>query len=258
MGLEELLQATPIKPPAVIVAAHPDDETLAMGGTLARFTDLTILQLTDGAPLREGNQTGTRAAYANTRESEAERALAALGVNCRRICLEAPDQESVCRISSLMPRVRQELGRATLVFTHPYEGGHPDHDTAALLVQYACAATRTPASIPLRIEFTSYHHHAGRMMTGRFWPEPACPETTVALDPRARSSKRRALAEYRTQTSVIQQFEIDTERYRLAPQYDFARPPPPGIVQYDLFGWPITGARWRDIVASSQHELEEL
>src|SRR4051794_3305478 len=252
--LTNLMLSRRIDEPAVVITAHPDDETLAMGGRLKTFKSLTLIQLTDGAPTCDADARRAgfvrRIAYAEERESEAQRALAALDLNCRRILAGVPDQQSVFFVPSLLHILEDELRNAALVFTHPYEGGHPDHDTAAFVSQLACdlirAKGRTP---PARLEFASYHHSSGALVTGRFWPDPICPEIAVSLESEAEKTKRRALAEYRTQAPVIAWFQHVQERYRIAPRYDFAQPPPPGIAQYDLFGWSMTAARWRDVAA---------
>jgi LmbE family N-acetylglucosaminyl deacetylase len=254
--LHDLAIGTAIDLPTVIVVAHPDDETLGMGGRLPLLQRLTIVQLTDGAPRESGEAYRSGCSnwhtYSMEREREASRALTVLGLNCRRICYNAPDQESVLRLGELARSVQRDLHGARLVFTHPYEGGHPDHDTAALIVQMACARISADGEDPpVRFEFASYHHRNGRMVTGQFWPDQNCPEISIELDQRAHALKRGALAEYQTQSGVIQWFSPGIERYRAAPQYDFSRPAPPGLAQYDFFGWPMTAARWRESCASA-------
>jgi LmbE family N-acetylglucosaminyl deacetylase len=253
-ALTNLMSARPIEDAAVVVAAHPDDEMLAMAGRLATLKNLTVVQLTDGAP--RSNVDARRAGfcrrehYAAERENETLNALAVLGLDCRRIRAGVPDQESLFFIPRLLRMLECELQDTALVFTHPYEGGHPDHDTAALVVQLTCDLIRSKGGTPpARLEFASYHHRSGELVTGRFWPDHTCLEIAVALEEQAAKTKCRALAEYRTQETVIQWFQPRQERYRAAPRYDFAQPPPPGLAQYDLFGWSMTAARWRDIAA---------
>jgi N-acetylglucosamine malate deacetylase 2 len=254
-ALNDLMAARRIETPVLVVTAHPDDETLAMGGRLRHIEQLRLIQLTDGAPLCEADAKragfGNRASYAAEREREAERALAVLGLDCARVQVGAPDRASVFLLSELLPQIERELRHASIVFTHAYEGGHPDHDTAALLVQLGCDRIRSAGSTPpLRLEFSSYHHRAGKLVTGQFWSDPTCPETVVCLDEESANLKRRALAEYRTQAAVVDWFYPGEECYRGAPRYDFAKPPPPGIAQYDLFGWSMTSACWRQTARS--------
>jgi LmbE family N-acetylglucosaminyl deacetylase len=258
-ALTNLLLARPIEDAAVVITAHPDDETLAMGGRLTGLKRLTLVQLTDGAP--KSNVDARRAGftqredYAAEREKETRNALAALGLNCRRIRAGVPDQESVLFIPHLSRLLECTLQDAAFVFTHPYEGGHPDHDTAALVVQLTCDLIRKKGGTPpARLEFASYHHRSGELVTGRFWPDQTCLEIAVPLGEQAAKTKCRALAEYRTQEPIIQWFQPRQEHYRAAPRYDFARPPPPGLAQYDLFNWPMTASRWRDIAAQFSAE----
>ena len=76
------LRATPA-PPTLIVAAHPDDETLGAGAQLGRCDRLTLVHLTDGAPrdpwFHRQAGVATRADYARLRAAELETALEAAG-----------------------------------------------------------------------------------------------------------------------------------------------------------------------------------
>jgi hypothetical protein len=54
-----------------------------------------------------------------------------------------------------------------VILTHPYEGGHPDHDSASFAAQ--SAVVFLPLEIrPRRAEFTTYHRCPAEMVTGRF------------------------------------------------------------------------------------------
>jgi LmbE family N-acetylglucosaminyl deacetylase len=241
----------PVTVPTVVVVAHPDDETVGIGGQLTLFQSLTLVQLTDGAPRdgRDAKRAGytTRRAYAAEREREARNALSRLKVgSCRRVRYRIPDQEVVLRLDEVVRALERDLGGAGLVFTHPYEGGHPDHDAAALAVGIACAALRrATGTSPQRLEFACYHYGAGQMVTGRFWPDATCTETSVRLAADARARKREALACYVTQSPVIAHFDPDMERFRRTPRYDFRRAPPPGTALYDLFGWRMNSRDWQ-------------
>jgi hypothetical protein len=61
--------------------------------------------------------------------------------------------------------------------------------------------------------------------------------------------KRAALAAYQSQRETLHQFPLSPERFRAAPEYDFARPAPPGRALYDLYGWEVTAQSWRHAVA---------
>jgi LmbE family N-acetylglucosaminyl deacetylase len=242
----------PIDLPTVIVVAHPDDDVLSMGGRLLAFRHLTVIQLTNGAPASgdDARRLGfaSNAAYAAAREQEAREAYARLGLSCRRIRLDAPDQDCISFVTCLADVIAEAMRGAELVFTHPYEGGHPDHDAAALTVQRACAALKARADVaPARLEFASYHLGGNGMITGAFFPSPQSSETCITLTPDQRNLKRHALAAYKSQAAVLRWFDPGVERYRTAPDYDFSQAAPPGRALYDGFGWAMTAATWRRI-----------
>ena len=226
---------------------------LGLGGQLAEIPDLSLIHVTDGAPrdLSDAHRAGfvSREAYARARAAELDRALrAAQIIQARRRAFGIADQEAIEHLAELLPRLEAELAAAAAVITHPYEGGHPDHDSCALLVQCACERLhRAGRPGPMRLEFPCYHARDGGMATGVFWPIAGCPERVVALDHRQLARKRAALAQFASQREVIAAFALSPERLRRAPRYDFTRPPPPGDVLYDRFRWRVTGESWRQL-----------
>lgn len=137
-------EAVTIGAPVLLVVAHPDDEVIGAGMRLPRLSDVRIVYVTDGAPA-DGRDAarlgfGSREAYARARATEAEAALALVGIDRSRMhFLGVVDQEAPMRVAE----VAQELAgllraiRPAFVLTHPYEGGHPDHDATALAVRLA-------------------------------------------------------------------------------------------------------------------------
>lgn len=234
-----------------IVAAHPDDETLGLGGRLAAIPGLALVHLTDGAPrdLADARRAGcrTRGEYAHARELELQRALVAAEakIECR-VRLGRVDQEAALDLLELTGQLVPVLGRVERVYTHPYEGGHPDHDAAAFAVQCACAQLeRMRRQAPVRFEFPSYFACDEAVAFGVFWPDPRYPETVLQLDAAQVARKRAALGQFITQRAVIAPFPVEVERERPAPRYDFTAPPPPGAVLYDRWGWTLRSTRWR-------------
>ncbi|HVS78109.1 MAG TPA: PIG-L family deacetylase [Steroidobacteraceae bacterium] len=248
--------------PIALIAAHPDDEILALGGQLAGIACLSLIHVTDGAPRdpSDARRAGmrSRSAYALTRARELDRALEAAQVTgARRRALGTPDQEAIEHLPALTAALEEELRGAAAVITHPYEGGHPDHDACALAVQCACERlSRTARAAPVRLEFASYHARGGQQVTGLFWPAADCPESAIALGERQLARKRAALARFATQKDVIAAFPLSPERLRPAPRYDFTRPPPPGEVLYDRFRWRITGESWRRRAAAALEGMQ--
>src|SRR5258708_4381982 len=177
--LERLIAATaagdvPLR--LLIVVAHPDDEAIGAGALLAHYPDATIAHLTDGGGLGEGAAQSrgyrSREEYADTRRREVVACLSLIGIPPSRVrSLGIPDgaagQRLVasCRaIMDLMDDVDPDV-----VLTHPYEGGHSDHDAAAFGVHLAAGLLRRDGEhAPIILELTSYHHANGRRVRGRF------------------------------------------------------------------------------------------
>ena len=80
--LAQLAGHEPIVSRLLIVVAHPDDETLALGGQISRLRDALLVHLTDGAP-RDGEDargsgfTEKLQDYAAARQNELAAALVA-------------------------------------------------------------------------------------------------------------------------------------------------------------------------------------
>lgn len=256
---------------AALVVAHPDDETIAAGGSLHLLPGLLLVHVTDGAPrrLEDAAREGFASpeAYAAAREAELAAALALLpssraeGVAIQgtrpmarsvppgvprfarddgwgRVRLGIPDQDAVLHLRPLadtLATLFRDHG-TTAVLTHAYEGGHPDHDATAFAVH------RAAAGIPV-FEFAGYHAAPGHTVMQSFLPGPA--ETLVVLPPADATRKRAMLDCFRTQTEILSRFDSGTERFRPAPAYDFGAPPHPGPLNYETWGWELTGARWR-------------
>ena len=160
----------------LVVAAHPDDETIGASWLLAEAPEARVVHLTDGAPRDSAlrSSEAPREAYARLRQAEAVAALAHVGVGPERIfCLEAVDQEAVERLVPLTYRLASWVAEEepSVVVTHPYEGGHPDHDAAAFVVHAALALlARSGGPVRPVWEMTSYHAREGRLVTGEYLP----------------------------------------------------------------------------------------
>lgn len=245
-----LASGVPVSAPVAVVVAHADDETLWAGAALGRMTDCRLIHLTDSSPrdLADARRLGfrTREAYAVARAGELDAALVALGAAPERLGYAVPDQEAVAHLPGLVERLATDCAGVAAIATHPYEGGHPDHDAAALAVRVAADRLGVPV-----VEFASYNLHGGERVWARFEPNSDCPENTRPLLPDERARIDAALAAHASQAVVFDDWRPAVERWRAAPRYDFSRPPPGEACLYDRFGWTLTSARWRELAEAA-------
>jgi LmbE family N-acetylglucosaminyl deacetylase len=240
-------------PTTLVVVAHPDDEAIGAGGLLTGLPDAVVAHVTDGAPrdVRYAQSRGfqTREEYARARRREVVNALAHVGITpdrCRDLGYvdgEASMQllELVFDVADIMDEVRPDI-----VLTHPYEGGHSDHDATAFAVHLACGILRRDnVPTPLVLELTSYHNYSGTRRVFSFLPFIGSEEQTIQLTEGERELKKRMYQEFASQRPVLEHFPIDLERFRPAPRYLFTEAPHEGQLDYERFCTIITGAQWR-------------
>jgi len=122
----------------LVVAPHPDDESIGCGGTLRLHADrgdrVDVVFLTSG---ELGIEELAADAARKVREDEAERAAGLLGLN-RLFFLRHPDwflsdDEEAVRVALL--RVVEECAPDRVLYPHAAEA-HPDHAATALIVTH--------------------------------------------------------------------------------------------------------------------------
>jgi bacillithiol biosynthesis deacetylase BshB1 len=122
-----------MKVDALVVAAHPDDAEIQLGGTLLSMVDaglsVGIVDVTRG----ELGTRGTRA----TRDAETAAADRLLGLSVRRN-LELPDGRVAVSVEAreALALVLRELA-PDVVFAHHVDDLHPDHAAAGRLAREA-------------------------------------------------------------------------------------------------------------------------
>jgi LmbE family N-acetylglucosaminyl deacetylase len=245
----------------LLVAAHPDDETIGATWLLPRARDLHLLHVTDGAPfdrrLWPADAGPTREAYAAVRRAEVEAALALAGVPPSRLhTLGFEDQHPSHRLRELTVAMESELEflQPAVVVVQPFEGGHPDHDATAFAVHAALRRLgRRGRPLPALVEMTSYHRLGGALRTEAFLPAPP-PQQSCLLTPAERRLKQQMLACFRSQVVTLAPFGADSERFRRCPAYGFAAPPHPGLLHYEALGW-MRGRDWCRLARRALRQL---
>jgi LmbE family N-acetylglucosaminyl deacetylase len=140
------------------IFAHPDDETLCAGGTLAKYAsagaEVRVVSLTKGGAgqIRDASA-ATRATLTAVREKELTAAGNELGLTETR-CLDYVDGE----LAGVDSRTLVELAsgllselRPDVVLTFAPDGfsGHPDHIAVGAAVTAACYEMRATTSVRL-------------------------------------------------------------------------------------------------------------
>jgi LmbE family N-acetylglucosaminyl deacetylase len=245
---------------AAIIVAHPDDETIGCGATLARLDGASLVVVTDGAP-RAGAD-AARAGFASSsdyraaRAAELRSALAVAGVAPHRLVEFGLSDQSVC--SALAPLTHRlasffESRGVAVAFIHAFEGGHPDHDGIAFCARAAVALLGPRA--PALIEMPYYHlgDDGASMVAQRFCDGDD--GIIVDLPDRLRLTKEAMTRAHASQEAVLRGFRCDSERYRLAKTYDFRSLPNAGRIFYATFD---SGFAPQDWAATARAALCEL
>jgi LmbE family N-acetylglucosaminyl deacetylase len=134
----------------LVVGAHPDDETLGCGGTIARRLDegckVIVVVLTGGAKFVEAalgiTSDPSPEEVAELRRQETARATGILGVPGLNLHFMDYDDgllesQADAAVESLLPLLR-EHHPAEVFHMNPYEH-HPDHVASCGIVRRACA-----------------------------------------------------------------------------------------------------------------------
>ena len=211
----------------LVLVAHPDDEVISVSAALCCLEDVVLVQLTQDTEAREQERSAA--------ECAAHWSFPVwMGGSAFRQA-----HQSAARLYEL---VRDLVQGADVIWTHAYEGGHLDHDTAAWLGQFVGAAI-------LRLEFASYHATATGQAFGDFWPDPTHPSVTIDVTGERWTRKRAGLAAYGSQAHILRKFpHPNQEVYREAPVYDFTKPAPPPRSRWDLKGYQPSTEFWRQTI----------
>jgi LmbE family N-acetylglucosaminyl deacetylase len=261
--IEALVRGAAYGPAVLLLAAHPDDECVGLGGHLELLRSCWIVHLTDGAPRDrslwpDATRRLDRASYERLRRAELARALALAGVPAER-CLEIGlvDHEALDGLATATLRFVDVLSRVrpAVVVTHAYDGGHPDHDACAFVAQAAIARSGVGVA---RVDMATYHGASGALEACTF--ATGDPGTELPLAPEQREARRRQLACFTSQSATLAPFvSLDCGgRLRASPVYDFTAPPHAGALHYERFPGRVSGARFRALAQEAQGALAAL
>ncbi|MCA0025108.1 MULTISPECIES: PIG-L family deacetylase [unclassified Mesorhizobium] len=247
----------------MVVVAHPDDETIGIGGHLAGLRSCRIVHVTDGAPrdLADAQAHGfeTWQDYADARRAELTEALAAAGISPSGLtALGYPDKEAAANLVALAQELACLVCEPDIRFvcTHPFEGGHPDHDATAFAVHAACHLLRRDRRpVPTIIEMAFYSAGPDGPVFQDFASGTGSDCIEVCLTEAAFQQKQRMLASHLTQQRTLAPFSTRTERFRLAPTYDFLKLPNDGRLYYESLPLGFEPGTWLHASARAHEAL---
>jgi LmbE family N-acetylglucosaminyl deacetylase len=132
------LDAAP--PRAVVVAPHPGDELLGVGGLMARLaeagSELVVVAVTDGE--NTPSPVATSREPARVRAEERERALHLLGLSATVEPLHLPDGEVAAHAYELSGALAELLRDDDWCLATWSGDGHPDHESTGRAAAAGC------------------------------------------------------------------------------------------------------------------------
>lgn len=136
-----LQRCRPLDPPGktdrlLVVAAHPDDETLGAGGLLALAANegagIVVAIATDGERSHPSSPTHSPQQLTEIRRREMSAAVSAVAPNAELIAVGLPDGDLGSHIEELTARLEQLAEGCTHIVTPWADDGHPDHEACAV------------------------------------------------------------------------------------------------------------------------------
>ncbi|HWF30472.1 MAG TPA: PIG-L family deacetylase [Mycobacterium sp.] len=184
-------------PGLVVVAPHPDDETLGLGATIAQLVasavDVRVVSVSDGGAARPGVSLSEQLRLEATRKHELRRATDVLGIG-PPISLGLPDGRLADHergLTDALANILDGVAPGTWCAATWRGDGHPDHEAVGRAAADACL--RTGATL---LEYPVWMWH---------WASPADPEVpwdraySAPLPAWALSRKRLAAHCFRSQ-----------------------------------------------------------
>jgi len=224
-------------PRILILAPHPDDETVACGiaamRTRAAGSRIFVLYLTTGVPeagaLWPWQRLGHLARVRRRRE-EAQLAAAALGLAPAGF-RDTPSRQLRLDLDRAVPEIAAAIATcsAEALWVPAFEGGHQDHDAANALA--ASFVGRLPVW-----EFAAYNFSGARVHSNRFAIERGG-EMAIEATAAEAQQKRAALACYASERGNLGYIGVEREACRPLAAHDYGAPPHPGRLFRERFHW---------------------
>ncbi len=184
----------------VVLAAHPDDETLGAGGLIHTASRagwrVQVISGTAGEGSHPQSPTHTPQLLAQVRESELTEAIARLAPRADVSCLGLPDGSLADHVEDLAAALVAAIGveGEDVLLCAPWRGdGHPDHEAAGLAA--VIAASRTDARL---VEYPVWLWHWG--------DEDDVPWSSahrLQLDQQSQAAKSSAIAAHASQVRPL-------------------------------------------------------
>lgn len=181
----------------VVASAHPDDETLGIGGLIADAAAaglaVHVIVATAGEASHPRSKTWTPQMLAEARQREVEAAVALLAPGAQLTHLHHPDGGLADVLGELRDQLAEVLTSTSLLLAPWTDDGHPDHDSLGQAAREAAHATGCTV------------HHYPIWLWHWSTPENAPWEGMLLVEPstEALHLKRRALGRFATQTQPL-------------------------------------------------------
>jgi LmbE family N-acetylglucosaminyl deacetylase len=184
----------------VVVAPHPDDEILGVGGLLQEFhrrgVDILIVAVTDGEASHTKSELAKKIDLRSIRAKESRVALQRLGISKPEVIrLRIPDGQVTANVERLEAELLCLLSPSDLCLAPWDKDGHPDHDASGIAVQNVAAYVGNDV-----LNYLVWALHWGDP-EGNDLPWHACRRHELSMHQCAR--KRRATLAFRSQIRPI-------------------------------------------------------
>lgn len=244
-----------------VIVAHPADEVIGAGCLISKLAEVSVLHITDGAPPDDetAQQWGfsDRQTYKEQRREETAAALALANVK-QIIELHLENQTAAHCLADLTKKITgflQQTG-ADIVVTHPYEGGHPDHDATAFATHTATRLMRSNGMRPPDLfEMALRPDDEGRGRCCDFLTSPNQETTTLVPDECSIELKQKMYELLATQRESLKASVLGPEKFRQPQKYDFTMPPHEGKLHYERLNCNVSSEQWHSLACEALKEL---